>query len=288
MNRHAGSPPIRVHETELRNVVRTGKEKSVNYSLDVAGLPVNITVTRKELKEVHERLLLGMMRAAELRSGRYVVLLAGPCGSGKSVLAALWERIAADVNPSFQFQVLPEDAFHYSNNYLASHETVRDGKAITLLAIKGASETYDLNALTEALRNLYHRKHDMRWPWYDVRIHDSVPDAIKVNDSGLFIVEGHYMLLDRPGWSQLRSFADASVFLDIQEDTAKKAVIGRHMQSGRSEASSMVHYENSDSVNNRLIREHRLEMGETDITLVVHPDRSISLQDKTVTFLMRE
>lgn len=251
----------------------------VSYSLNVVGLSVNVSVARSEMERVHRPLLSRMMDAAgSTHSGRYIVLLAGPSGSGKSVLAALWEKVAYEINPDFPFQVLSEDAFHYPNSYLDSHNAYRNGNMVSLRSIKGAPQTYDLEALVKSLRDLRDGTADMFWPRYDRQIHDPIPNAINVNGHGLFVVEGHFLLLDMPGWRDLKPLAAESIFIDIPELVARQDVINRHMQGGKSEVEAEAHYERSDSVNNALIRSRRIPLGEHDTVLMVGPSRDITIQ----------
>src|SRR5262245_38568982 len=52
---------------------------------------------------------------------RYVVGLVGPTGSGKSVIASLFDHFASQLQPQFRFASVGIDAYHFTNEYLKAH-----------------------------------------------------------------------------------------------------------------------------------------------------------------------
>ena len=170
------------------------------FTLDLAGFRTCISVARRELEGLHLPLLAELGSRLK-RSDRIIVLLAGPPGSGKMTLAALWEELGRSV----PVQALPMDGFHLPNVELDTRTTVWDGVTVPLRRIKGSLETFDLPALLTDLGGL-RRGEVLKWPRYDRTLHDPVPGALEVGERGALIVEGNYLLLDEPGWRDLRSF----------------------------------------------------------------------------------
>ncbi|MFA5864612.1 MAG: nucleoside/nucleotide kinase family protein [Phycisphaerae bacterium] len=202
----------------------------MRMQLNVAGLVEEVLLSAEELLTVYRPVLKNLMELT-YPENRGIVFLAGPPGSGKSTFAAILQRLDRE-----QYQkditILPMDGFHLSNEYLKNNFIERDGERICLSEIKGAPESFDLDHFAKALRSL--RNGDkIYWPGYDRTIHDVVPDAIAISESGLFIVEGNYLLLDEPGWRELVQYAHKTIFLSGPEDLLMDRLIDRHIRGGK-------------------------------------------------------
>ena len=66
------------------------------------------------------------------------------------------------------------DGFHRRQEYLLSHTLIRDGREIPMVDVKGTPETFDLEKLEEAIKELASGK-ICGWPVYDRLLHDPVP-----------------------------------------------------------------------------------------------------------------
>lgn len=174
----------------------------------------------------------------------------GPPGAGKSTFAAIIEQGMPLDTP---FQVLPADGFHYPNIYLDAHTTIRDGVEIPLRRIKGAQETFDVQKLAEKLQTLKAGE-PLKWPIYDRKLHDPVDNAIEVQPEGVIIIEGNYLLLDKPPWDELHKYADLSIFLDKPFEAIREDVIARHMRGKSWDFDrAATFFDTSDGINAQLI-----------------------------------
>jgi len=218
------------------------------FVLDLAGQLTSVRVTETQLREIHLPLLAEFADRADGCGGRVIVFLAGPPGSGKSTMAGMWQVLAAEDPVNVSVQALPMDGFHLPNAVLDVHTTVRDGREIPLRQIKGAPETFDLAGIRTAL-NVLRTGEPLTWPAYDRKLHDPVPDAIAMLTDGVFVVEGNYLLLDEPGWRELRQFADVTVFIEADEEELRHDLLNRYCRGGRSRAEAIAHYEFSDRRN---------------------------------------
>jgi pantothenate kinase len=246
-------------------------EKKISYTLNLAGQHWTVNVFRTELETVHVRLLQDVAHKTVSKNGRYVVLLAGPPGSGKTTLGALWEALAREHHIPIAIQTLPLDGFHFPNKELDRRTISRNGQPIVLRKIKGAPETFDLPMITNALCELCSGKL-LAWPKYDRQIHDPVPNAIPIMATGVIIVEGNYLLLDEPGWRDLKLFADLTIFVECAESLSQDRLLARAIRGGRSAESAAQHYMFSDQRNWQRIMQHHLD---SDVVFQVGEDGQI-------------
>ena len=202
--------------------------------MNLDGKISRLTVDAAELETVHLPILRGLERQWNKNRGRFIVFLSGPPGSGKTTLAALWEQLARQGCIDAPVQALSMDGFHYPNSFLDSQRTTVDGVQMPLRRIKGRPESFDLPSIRRLLHSMKAGE-TVHWPRYDRNLHDPVPDAIPVLAEGIIIIEGLYMLLDLPGWKELRSEADRGIFVECEADVSRADLLRRKRQQGRSE-----------------------------------------------------
>jgi len=246
---------------------------SRTFHLDLADQEWSIEVTTDSLAQVHRPLLDLMNARARVRGGRFVVFLAGPPGSGKTTLCAVWESLSAENRLLLPIQTLPLDGFHYTNEYLARTTMPVAGQEVRLSSRKGCPETYDLAAARERLLAV-HKGDPVSWPFYDRKLHDPVENAIKVAPGGILLFEGNYLLLDEPGWRGLVEYADLTIFIESSIDTLQDA-FQRLLKGGKPCDEAVKHHFFVDHANYRRIMDHRLV---PDITLSMSADRTVEIR----------
>lgn len=160
------------------------------------------------------------------------------------------------------------DGFHFYNTYLESHTTVRQGEVISLKKIKGAPETFDLKKLTENLARA--ASGDMcTWPEYKRSLHDPVENFYTVTES-IILIEGNYLLLDRPGWCELKHYADYTIKMTADKKELHERLIARKMATGSSYTEASRHVDYSDMENVTACLEHSMY---ADMELNIHDIR---------------
>lgn len=171
---------------------------------------------------------------------RKIIAFAGPPGSGKSTLAeALEAALLADGRAA---AVLPMDGFHYDDAIL---------QARGLIPRKGSPQTFDAAGLCHLLGRLCRNAEpEIAVPLYDRELGVSrnaariIPQAVD-----LLIVEGNYLLLDRPVWRDLVPHFDLTVALDVEHEELRRRLRRRWQDFDLPEAEVTRRVEENDLPN---------------------------------------
>ncbi len=222
----------------------------MDYQVNMNGIDVNAHYSKKEIDELFLPLLSKLTDLQKEKDRRILVFLAAPPGAGKSTLASFLQMLSEHSETLTDIQAIGMDGFHRRQEYLLTHTTVRDGKEIKMVEIKGAPITFDLDAFRKRIEKIL-RDESVSWPVYDRHLHNPVEGAVTVQKE-IVLLEGNYLLLDEDGWRDLKALADLSIFIKADEDMLKGRLIDRKAKSGNSfeEAEKFVDF--SDMSNLRL------------------------------------
>jgi len=234
-------------------------------ALDFSGVtfPHEIMVTDQlidisTLNDAHRRLYLSLFRKIieayhQARKPRLLVGLVGPTGSGKSVIAAILNVIAAQVPIGMRFETMGIDAFHYPNSVLLSRAV---GKQ-TLKNFKGRFDTYDVAKLLSALDD-FSAGRKASFPRYSRQTHDPVENAIAVGESNaLVVLEGLWLLRAEGSWAPVARHFDFSIFVYADPEKVRNMVVKRHVAGGRTIEEASAYYEAVDAENFDLVMQTR-------------------------------
>ena len=150
---------------------------------------------------------------------RSLTAIAGAPGSGKSTFA---EALAAKLNAEApdSAAVLPMDGYHLDDRVLVPRG---------LRPRKGSPETFDVAGLYHILRRLKaNDEAEIAVPVFDRDLEIAragarlIPRAVRH-----LIVEGNYLLLDRPGWSALLPLFDTTVMISVPEMVLRERLVER-------------------------------------------------------------
>jgi len=179
--------------------------------------------------------LVAKIRAAAEGRRRLLVAVAGPPGAGKSTLA---EALADQIGP--EAQVIPMDGFHRDNDWLSQHD---------LLARKGAPDTFDAAAFLSLITQ-FAKGERPRFPLFDRAEDCTVPEAGALSDATrILLIEGNYLLLDRPIWRDLARFWDMTVFIDVPKAELERRLIARWLDHGLDPDAARVRAQSNDLIN---------------------------------------
>lgn len=182
------------------------------------------------------------IRAMSQDGGRILVAIVGAPGSGKSTLSkTLADQIGASA------AILPMDGFHLDNSAL---------EQLGLLHRKGAPETFDVAGLDTVLRAVRARP-SVRYPTFDRAADKTVPDAGHIEaDTSIVLVEGNYLLLDRPGWSDLAALFDLTVALEVSRVELESRLIQRWRDHGLPQDQARARARDNDMKNADFMTKH--------------------------------
>ncbi|MCB1332337.1 MAG: AAA family ATPase [Roseivivax sp.] len=171
--------------------------------------------------------------------GRAMVAIAGAPGSGKSTTA---ETLAEAIGPDAQ--VIPMDGFHRENDWL---------DARGLRARKGAPETFDAEGFVAFIQGVRDGS-VTRYPTFDRSADCTRPGAGTIlPQTRLLLVEGNYLLLDRPVWRDLAPLWDMTVWIDVPIEVLRARLVQRWLHYGKTPEAAAAQAEGNDLANARTI-----------------------------------
>ena len=123
--------------------------------------------------------------------------------------------------------LVPMDGFHMDNDRLD-----RAG----LRAVKGAPETFDVEAFIATLRALRPGSSTGHFPEFDRARDCTVPDAGQVTpDVDTLVIEGNYLLLTQAPWDRVAPLLDATVALTPPLPVLEHRLVARWLSYGLSQ-----------------------------------------------------
>lgn len=181
------------------------------------------------------------------RGERHLIALAGPPAAGKSTLA---ESIAEGIRARGRaVNVVPMDGFHLDNRLL---------EARGLLARKGAPETFDLAGFARMLAAMQ-AGGEVIYPLFDRESDRAIAGAgLLPETADLVLVEGNYLLFDRPGWRDLAAFWALTVRLTAPEALLRERLIHRWRRHGLDAQAATTRAEANDLPNAQAVLRHAL------------------------------
>ena len=228
----------------------------ITHTVKINGIEVAARYSDRAVNGIFVPLLKELTAMQQKAGKRILVMLAAPPGAGKSTLLSFLHRLAEETDGVVPIQTIGMDGFHRRQEYLLSHDTDRDGKKVRMVEVKGAPETFDLEALSRRVKSLAAGE-VTGWPVYDRLLHNPVEDAVWV-DGNIVILEGNYLLLDMDGWRDLASSADYTISVRADAEMLRERLIDRRMKTGVARDESIRFVDFSDMPNVKLCLDHSL------------------------------
>ncbi len=192
---------------------------------------------------------------------RLIVGIAGAPASGKSTLSLkLCQQLNAELASSSDAAVVvPMDGYHLDNSILEQRD---------LRHVKGAPHTFDasgflhlLQRLSAPLKALSSGADDDTADVIYIPVFDRAMDLARCAATAverhhrIVLVEGNYLLLDRPVWRDLASYLDLSVSLNVPLTTLEKRLVKRWLDHGHSSEAASARALENDIPNARVVTE---------------------------------
>lgn len=241
------------------------------FRVNINGIEVNAKYEDRNIQDIFVPLLHDLTALYKRNNRRILVFLAAPPGAGKSTLAEFLAKMSLELPDVEEIQAIGMDGFHRRQEYLLTHTTIRDGKEIRMVNVKGSPETFDLEKLQDSIIKISSRT-AYGWPIYDRLLHNPVEDAITI-EKNIILLEGNYLLLDTDGWDRLASYADYTVMIMVPLSMIRKRLIDRRIASGHSPETADEFVDYSDMYNARLCTDHSKK---ADLTLHLNTNGSFS------------
>ncbi|KAK4104571.1 P-loop containing nucleoside triphosphate hydrolase protein [Parathielavia hyrcaniae] len=173
------------------------------------------------------------------KDSRCLIALGGIPGSGKTTLSA---RLTAGLNVRHAATSLsgtphiaafiPMDGFHHTRAQL---DAMPD--PATAHARRGAEFTFDGAAFLRLVQRLKEPLTDttptLFAPSFDHALKDPKEDDISVERTHRIVVlEGNYLLLDKPPWSLASRLFSFKIFVSVSPELARARLVARHLAAG--------------------------------------------------------
>jgi pantothenate kinase len=196
-----------------------------------------------------------LLAAVDAEPERFLLGIAGPPAAGKTTLASALAAIVRERRGTHFAVVAPLDGFHLPNRTLDERG---------LRAVKGAPETFDVEQFVRLLQRVRGVGDTILWPDFDRSLDEPTPDAIAIPpEARLVITEGNYLLLARPGWSEVQPLLDDVWYVDTPWDVLRSRLIARQLAGGRSEEEAVRHVDGSDLPNAKVVARTQVRAGRT-------------------------
>ncbi|MCQ2538436.1 MAG: nucleoside/nucleotide kinase family protein [Lachnospiraceae bacterium] len=229
----------------------------MNFSAEINGIMVEAEYSDEDVKNRYLPFLERLTKMQKDKGGRVLAMIAAPPGCGKTTLLHFLKKLSEETPGVQPVTIIGMDGFHRYQDYLLTHTTERNGEEILMVKIKGAPETFDLPKLTEAIKKVAAGE-KIGWPEYNRMTHNPQENAISV-EGNIVLIEGNYLLLDEPGWKDLKQYADLTVRLVKDEEVLKKRLVERQHKSGKTYEEAEKFVEFSDMANVKLCMENSQE-----------------------------
>ena len=231
--------------------------ETIEHRVMINGIGVTARYSERAVREIFLPLLRRLTALQRAKGRRILVMVAAPPGCGKTTLLSFLEKLSRSSEELTNIQAVGMDGFHRRQEYLLRHFAEREGRQVSLVEIKGAPETFDLERLKESVKRIAGGEKN-GWPAYDRMLHDPVENALLV-DGDIVMLEGNYLLLDEDGWRDLSAYADYTISIDAEETLLRDRLIDRRIKTGVKKEAAVRFVDFSDMPNARLCLEKTME-----------------------------
>lgn len=232
-----------------------GEDLQVNPWERISSLQLTLDQTTALIKvdkgefEKFYRPLASYLLQRLTQQARLVTAIAGPPGSGKTAFGTLLAETIKAASGAEIAVCLGLDGWHFPNAYLDTHFVEHNGSRIVLRSIKGAPETYDVQAAFRCIERIRNNE-KVSFPKYSRKVHDPVPDAGVIEaQHRIILAEGNYWLLNELPWKDFQYLFDLTIFLSAPAQSLVTGLRKRHLRGAKSSKEVEEHIRKVDLLN---------------------------------------
>ena len=218
-----------------------------HFSTEINGLAVDAAYSCDNVENIFLPLLRKWKELQKKEARRIVILLAAPPGAGKTTLAQFLHQLSVSEEGLTPVTVLGMDGFHRRQEYQLSHTVIRNGENVSMVRIKGAPVTFDLESLHARVMRVAAGE-NCPWPTYNRLLHNPQDNAFIVSGN-IVLLEGNYLLLDEDGWREMKDLADDTIRIVADREMLRGRLIARKAASGTSYEEAVAFVDTSDLAN---------------------------------------
>ena len=205
---------VRITKDELAKIKSLGDVINLTDVQEIYGSLINylylVYQEKRTLQQKQSEFLKQHVLAAP-----FIIGISGSVAVGKSTTARLLQVLLSRTFPGLNVHLMTTDGFIYPNEEL---------KRRGLFDRKGFPESYNMNLLSDFLRDVLSGKENIAYPLYSQELSDIVPGKYgHVKQPDILIIEGiNTLQLPTNGQIVTSDFFDFSIYIDADEELIEK------------------------------------------------------------------
>ncbi|WP_278966399.1 type I pantothenate kinase [Lactobacillus apis] len=205
---------VKITKDELAKIKSLGDVINLTDVQEIYGSLINylylVYQEKRTLQQKQSEFLKQHVLAAP-----FIIGISGSVAVGKSTTARLLQVLLSRTFPNLNVHLMTTDGFIYSNEEL---------KRRGLFDRKGFPESYNMNLLSDFLKDVLSGKENIAYPLYSQELSDIVPGKYgHVKQPDILIIEGiNTLQLPTNGQIVTSDFFDFSIYIDADEELIEK------------------------------------------------------------------
>ena len=205
---------VRITKDELAKIKSLGDVINLTDVQEIYGSLINylylVYQEKRTLQQKQSEFLKQHVLAAP-----FIIGISGSVAVGKSTTARLLQVLLSRTFPNLNVHLMTTDGFIYPNEEL---------KRRGLFDRKGFPESYNMNLLSDFLKDVLNGKENIAYPLYSQELSDIVPGKYgHVKQPDILIIEGiNTLQLPTNGQIVTSDFFDFSIYIDADEELIEK------------------------------------------------------------------
>ncbi len=205
---------VKITKDELAKIKSLGDVINLTDVQEIYGSLINylylVYQEKRTLQQKQSEFLKQHVLAAP-----FIIGISGSVAVGKSTTARLLQVLLSRTFPNLNVHLMTTDGFIYPNEEL---------KRRGLFDRKGFPESYNMNLLSDFLKDVLSGKENIAYPLYSQELSDIVPGKYgHVKQPDILIIEGiNTLQLPTNGQIVTSDFFDFSIYIDADEELIEK------------------------------------------------------------------